>query len=267
MFIGPTGFDFVSGLDTDQAGRLRAVGQDELGFQDLIAIAPSSGAGTAIGPTDSHDLSAAVGLVRGLLDLAFRPTDGLFYGFTRTFGLALAAIDPQTAAVVNRPSVPFGGSTGGYGLAFSPSGTLLRASDRFLDVLEPATGDATRVADLSFSAPADTAPRVTAMDFHPSSGTLYGAVDDSESSCASESYLGLIDPTTGVVTLLGPTIAGLDALAWAPVIDADLDGLTAREELVLGTDPNNADTDGGGRTDGQEVRDDGTNPLDSTDDD
>lgn len=42
--------------------------------------------------------------------------------------------------------------------------------------------------------------------------------------------------------------------------------LSSRRELDLGTDPNVADTDGGGRTDGEEVLVDGTDPLDPGDD-
>lgn len=49
--------------------------------------------------------------------------------------------------------------------------------------------------------------------------------------------------------------------------DTDGDGLTNLEEWVLGTDPREEDTDGGGRSDGQEVREDGTDPLDGSDDD
>ena len=43
--------------------------------------------------------------------------------------------------------------------------------------------------------------------------------------------------------------------------DKDHDGLTKRDELALGTDPNNADTDGDGLNDGEEVNKYHTNPL------
>jgi hypothetical protein len=45
-----------------------------------------------------------------------------------------------------------------------------------------------------------------------------------------------------------------------PNTDKDHDGLTYEEEMNLGTDPNNADTDGDGLTDGQEVKVYKTNP-------
>src|SRR5262249_27647766 len=45
------------------------------------------------------------------------------------------------------------------------------------------------------------------------------------------------------------------AVAYVPkTVDSDNDGLTDEEELALGTDPNNPDTDGDGISDGNEVR-------------
>ena len=51
------------------------------------------------------------------------------------------------------------------------------------------------------------------------------------------------------------------------VIDADLDGLTATEEALLGTSPSGDDTDGDGLSDGDEVLEHGTDPLDDDSDD
>ena len=49
-------------------------------------------------------------------------------------------------------------------------------------------------------------------------------------------------------------------------VDIDLDGLLDGIELILGTDPNNPDTDGDGIEDGVEVGEDMENPLDEDDD-
>lgn len=46
-----------------------------------------------------------------------------------------------------------------------------------------------------------------------------------------------------------------------PPLDSDNDGLTDEQELVLGTDPYNPDTDGDALNDGQEVNTYGTDPL------
>jgi len=49
-------------------------------------------------------------------------------------------------------------------------------------------------------------------------------------------------------------------------VDSDKDGLTDEEEIKLGTDPFNPDSDDDGRTDGEEVLEDGTDPLDADSD-
>jgi outer membrane protein OmpA-like peptidoglycan-associated protein len=56
--------------------------------------------------------------------------------------------------------------------------------------------------------------------------------------------------------LVGLTVSGESGDA-----DPDQDGLTNREEKQLGTNPHNADTDGDGLSDGDEVKKYGTNPL------
>ena len=51
------------------------------------------------------------------------------------------------------------------------------------------------------------------------------------------------------------------------LLDSDSDGLTDFEEAVLGSDPNNPDSDGDGLSDGAEVNTHGTDPLDDDSDD
>jgi len=58
----------------------------------------------------------------------------------------------------------------------------------------------------------------------------------------------------------------LEVLLFRVNPDDDQDGLSNTEERLLGTDPTNPDTDGGGRSDGDEVLVDGTDPLDPSDD-
>ncbi|MFO1429668.1 MAG: PKD domain-containing protein [Candidatus Competibacteraceae bacterium] len=57
-----------------------------------------------------------------------------------------------------------------------------------------------------------------------------------------------------------PDTVQIDVKASTPV-DSDNDGLTDEEELALGTDPHNPDTDGDGLKDGEEVHIYHTNPL------
>jgi hypothetical protein len=47
--------------------------------------------------------------------------------------------------------------------------------------------------------------------------------------------------------------------------DTDFDGLNDFQELLHGTNQKNPDTDNDGRTDGQEVNEDGTDPLNASD--
>ncbi len=54
----------------------------------------------------------------------------------------------------------------------------------------------------------------------------------------------------------------LGELTYGPSDDVEPDGLTNAEELDLGTDPGDADTDGDGLTDGDEVNTHGSDPLD-----
>lgn len=62
------------------------------------------------------------------------------------------------------------------------------------------------------------------------------------------------------------TVSGVVAFVTYPQgDDSDGDGLTNLEECTLGTDPFDADTDGDGWPDGQEVDDLGSNPLDAED--
>ena len=62
-------------------------------------------------------------------------------------------------------------------------------------------------------------------------------------------------------------VAGLSSIRLGIVNpDSDGDGLTNYEEFLLGTDAHLTDTDGGGRSDGEEVLVTGTDPLDPSDD-
>jgi hypothetical protein len=65
--------------------------------------------------------------------------------------------------------------------------------------------------------PAATAnfPRINAMDFQPGTGILYGSLNNGEAG-QFDNYLVTVNTTTGVVTIIGRTVNGLDGLAFAP---------------------------------------------------
>ena len=83
-------------------------------------------------------------------------------------------------------------------------------------------------------------------------------------ACASESATGGTGPGGGGPGggPGGPGDADGDGIPDATDDDADNDGLTNAEEMELGTDPYNPDTDGDGVTDFGEVAGSGTDPLD-----
>lgn len=83
-------------------------------------------------------------------------------------------------------------------------------------------------------------------------------------SLALATQTALLVRTQTATTLAGANLSTLTAAtatsAWL-AMDSDNDGLTNSEELLLGTDPNNPDTDGDGLLDGIEVHTWNTNPL------
>ena len=261
-FIGSMGINRVSGMDTDAAGRLVATGEDPFSGQALMArVDTVTGAATTVGPTgiESFGFSSMPGLT-------FRGPAGPFFVYLQggEGGDGVGTLDPGSGAFTDIGPARSGGCCGNA-IAFSPTDVLFHASEGPLETLDPVTGLATLVANLIFLPPADNFPRINSMDFHPATGVLYAILNDGFGG-SPENYLATIDVVTGAVTIVGQSAGGLDGLAWAPVVDDDGDGLTNREEAVLGTDPANPDTDGGGRTDGEEVLLDGTDPLDPTDD-
>jgi hypothetical protein len=256
--LGPLALDAVSGMDADDYGQLFATGFDPVsGVHVLATVDRVTGAATEVGPTGVEML---VG--NNAAGLSFRPSDGLLYALLKPGG-RLATIDPATGAASEVG--PTGTSGSGNGLAFSTAEGLFLATGGSLETVDPLTGAATLVTALTFSPPADNGPRINAMDFLPGTALLLGSLNDG-SGGAPGNYLATVDVVTGVVAVLGPTVAGLDALAWVTRVDSDRDGLTDAEEVNLGTDPNDPDTDGGGRSDGDEVLVDGTDPLNPADD-
>ena len=224
----------------------------------LATLDQATGAATVVGDTQLDILGFDVAA-----GLTYRWTEDLLYAYLEG-GDSLGTIDPITALAAFVGDTQTDGCCGGA-IAFSPLDVLWRTGDGPLETLNPASGRATYVADLVFSAPADNDPRINGMDYHPANGMLFGALNDG-SGGSPENYLSLVDTDTGVVTILGMSADGLDGLAWVAQRDTDGDGLGDQEEVALGTDPMDPDTDGGGRTDGEEVLLDGTDPLNPADD-
>ncbi|MFP2957252.1 Ig-like domain-containing protein [Myxococcus sp. 1LA] len=124
--------------------------------------------------------------------------------------------------------------------------------------------------------PLTEAPAAATFDFDASEPNV-----TYECSLDGAAYAPCTDPVTFSDLALGTHtlhVRAIDAAGnlddtpatytWVVTADADNDGLTDAEEIALGTDPNNPDTDGDGLPDGIEVHVAGTDPLDDdTDDD
>ena len=81
----------------------------------------------------------------------------------------------------------------------------------------------------------------------------------------------LLAPAAGALLLTLTALPGAAVHAAVPsaaqiTVDADSDGLSDEEELEIGTDPNKADSDDDGLSDGFEAREFGTDPLEADSD-
>jgi FG-GAP-like repeat/FG-GAP repeat len=193
--------------------------------RSLIRIDRTTGAGTLIGP---------IGLgFGGVADMAFR-ADGTLFGWSESTD-DLITIDINTGAgtIVGNANI----STRGSGLAFDSSGTLYLAGNNAngpLRTVDTATGLTTVVATLNGS-PAPTQP-IASMKFRPGTNVIYATnrILLQFQPGGPATNLVTINPVTGLITNIGPTAPGLDALAWGLSgggCDVNGDG---RDEIVTG---------------------------------
>jgi hypothetical protein len=127
-----------------------------------------------------------------------------------TAGLALSAPPAQAQALFGTTSPPVAGDSVFYRI-------------------DPTTGAATPIGPLGFS-------RVSGIAFHPTTGVLYAVgfdglthvlltIDNHPSAgalfavmdCHGQTYrLGTLNTSTGVITEIGQSVFGLDAIAFQP---------------------------------------------------
>jgi hypothetical protein len=201
--IGSIGFNQVGGIDFGPDGRLYGVAV-VAGAATLITINTTTGAGTVVGSLGIGGAAAQ--------DIAFRPSDGTLFAYIQG-NIFTINRDTGVATLV--------GSTGGFpdgnAIAFS-SGTLLLGNTQggtngSLQSVNQTTGAVTPIVNFTFGpgfTPANNS-RTAAMKFDPTTGALLAAVV--EGNGAAVRFLGVVDPATGIVTDIGPTVAGLDAIA------------------------------------------------------
>ena len=231
-----TSFHRCSGMDFDASGTLFATCERGDDTHVLITIDSSTGEGKGeeVGPTGVG--TGPLAFIKTVSDISFRNSGGALFAFLKDdpsfrFFPFLATIndDGSAAAIALIASFGFGN-----GIAFSPEDELFHADEDRLNTLELATGAAMFKAYLDFSGLpnssdhgcCDNIPRVNAMDFLPGTETLFASVNDRllQSSGVGErphkNFLATINTTTGDVTIIGKTVKGLDAIAFAPAVTA-----------------------------------------------
>ena len=106
----------------------------------------------------------------------------------------------------------------GNGIAFDSADTLFHGDHDLLKTLDQTTGAITPVVALTFPVVVcPEVPRINAMDFN-SGGTLFGSVNCGVAG-TGPNYVAAINTTTGVVTIIGTTVDGLDGIAFKPRVE------------------------------------------------
>lgn len=237
-------FERVSGMDFDPStATLYATGQrsDGSNIHVLITLNTLTGVGTEVGPTGIESFPRP-GFT--MADITFRPSDNTLFGWNfpsldrrNGFFGGFSRINTRTgtATLIAYATGILGDD--GNGLAFLPAGDLLLAGSNFPegsnctegfgstpdcdDVLHN-VNTANAVASLRTimifpPAPPNVVdvrdPRINAMDIDPDTGALFASVVYGFRDTATN-FLGTLDPSTGVVTLVGLSVRGLDALAF-----------------------------------------------------
>jgi len=175
----------------------------------LVVIDPATARVTPVGPFNAGPVGPT-GAPATMADLAFTPAGQLF-GVSSLNRPDLYAIDLASgqATLVGPSGVDV--STSGGGLAVSPGGVFYGTptASRF-GTYDPATGVYANVGQPTFPA-GGGAYGALAFD----GTTLYG-LNGSGPGTPPATHLVTIDPATGAVTDVGPSVPALDAIAFAP---------------------------------------------------
>jgi hypothetical protein len=209
--VGPIGFDQVGALDfSPSSGVLYGTGlRPSDNAPVLLTINTTTGAGTLV--------STLVGLspFNQVQDISFRHADGTLFAYE---GGVIFTLNTATGAATE---VGFTGTfPGGNGLAFSSADTLYSANGANLNTVNQTTGALTLVTSLTYpNPPLDNDTRVNGMKFDNATGILYASIVKNGFNNGGQpptNYFGTIDVRTGIVTVIGQTVTGLDAIAIQP---------------------------------------------------
>lgn len=149
--------------------------------------------------------------------------------------LAGASLFPGTSAAQPGTLYAVDGAGGGGGCSTTPK-------DSNLYTMNPSTGAATLVAPIMINS--TPAKHVTGIAVHPSSGVLYGVMNDQEAGCAGATLL-TINTSTGAATVIG-SLGSLSSGPAFPDIDFDpfgqLYGWTDSPDVLVTIDIANGTT-------------------------
>lgn len=225
--VGPIGFNRCSGMDFHPVTEiLYATCERNDGEHVLITIDSLTGAGTEVGPTGVRFLPGPLqGCCDTASDISFRNSDNVLFSYTFP-GDGLATIDLVTGAMTS-VGTDSGVGIEGNAIAFSSGDTLFKGDADGLSILDQAapTGAGTFVffpLDYPDLPVTQNFPRPNGMDFDPLTEKLYASVVNGGGGFISppkRNFLGIIDTQTGIVTIIGETVSGLDALAWSPALE------------------------------------------------
>ncbi|MEW6143633.1 MAG: hypothetical protein AB1598_01300 [Thermodesulfobacteriota bacterium] len=206
--IGPTGFYFCRGMDFQpRTNVLYAVCFDGTDDQVLIIIDILSGQGTLVGLLNAEGL---------LHDLSFRGDGTLFGYFIAKPGNFLATIDVHTG---DTNFIGFSGLNGdGNGIGFDQFNDLFLTDTDFvtflpsLYLLNQSSGIANLITDLTLPPLEKGLTVINSLDLNPETNVMFGSLD--VVTLVYDNYLVTIDTETGVVTNVGETVEGLEAIAF-----------------------------------------------------
>jgi len=206
--LGATGYERISGMDTDPATGITYATAEEPGTDTpvLITIDRATGNGSLVG--------AMTTVNEGIAGLSIRNNDSQIFAFggeesfftvDSTTGLATVLFEQEE------------GSRSGNSIAFSPGDILYHADSEELHTVDQTTGQLSVVHSLTFNFPAGLEVRgVGAMDYAPESGIYYAIVkrDSSEPGEDTDTYLASVDVGSGNVDHIGQTADSMDGLTY-----------------------------------------------------
>ena len=212
VLIGPIGFDACSGMDFLLGIMYATCMRTDTTTIVLVTINLNNGAGTEVGPLNLSQLN----LERNP-DISFRNSDNILHAYFMNPGgssQTLGTININTGAA---SSIGLTGvSGGGNGIAFSAGDTLFHGRtfnlDQTLNTMNQGTGASSTLFNVAWPGIGGLG-RPNAMDIEPGTGVLFLSIGAGEGNPVN---LASMNTGTGVITSIGQTQIGLDALAFAP---------------------------------------------------